>query len=268
MADASAINGVALAGLSKVQGVSIAPGLTWLPLLSTDFVSTNPYNDVNSVVNNPLTIHASNGNITFDLAEPAVARDGLAEGATWRLGLQFSTTDWIGDGNMGIIYRITPIDNPGVTSQPMFCVAVCDASGDTLTATHQGGVGMAWKNATQVGEATVTANVGGAGAGNLVTFAGNTPSCLCPWVPAGPVGDETTIVPPVARLGTWDNVVRSDSATLVGSLPLDMTPFGVISGRLYALLFAGFDGTGAGTFTATFKFEYAYINVFPTGEWP
>ncbi|KKM08567.1 hypothetical protein LCGC14_1723610, partial [marine sediment metagenome] len=46
-----------------------AAAIAWVPIVAADFVSTTEFKDPSGIVTNPLVIHASNGDITFDTTE-------------------------------------------------------------------------------------------------------------------------------------------------------------------------------------------------------
>jgi len=252
--------------VASVLGIGVAGGLptvTWSPLLPANFISTAVYQDPNSVVNNPISVHASSGDVTFDLAEPAAARDGLAEGAYWRTNLLTTANGWLGDGSMGLAWKITPVDNPNVTSEPMIGFADCDNDGDVTSSSAAIGAGWCC-NGANVGGAAITRTAGsGSGAS---AFIGHNPDTLCYWLPQGAIGDDTNAGIQNGKRGSIQCLVRSDPAVFNSARYSSDSTTNIVDG-IYASLFACFDATGAGTFTVTLNIQYAYFTIYPVGTW-
>lgn len=234
--------------------------IAFSPLVAADFVNVAPFTDPNAILNNPISIHANNGEITFDLAQPGTARDGLAEGALWRLNWP---AGWTGDGTQALICRITAMTNPGVTSSPLFCIGYCDQGGDPADATparcEAHGVGFV--DALNVGNARMGATSGADL--NGAPFA-NTPIAYTMWIPGGVVGDETNVGATSATGGgsmsfNWDSTLKTAIGTLYNG------DAGVVTNGIYPVLGVGFDSTGAGNITVTVKFEWTIIPIMPAG---
>jgi len=252
--------------VAKYDGIPVGgTTLTWIPLVAADFVAVGVYQDPNGLVNGALTIHADNGDITFDVAENAAVRDGLNEGAYWRLNLLTAASGlWTGDGNFGMIWRFTPQDNPGITSKPLVGFALIDDDGDATTSTAMVGAGMGWEDASLVGTSYTGLTTGG-GAGTA-TYAGNSPDVLVQWTPIGPVGDDTTVGATDSRYGYMVVALRQDSSdrNAQWSQPSISTP---PTDGTYGCIYLCQDGTGGGTYTMKIKCEYAFIPLWPAGEW-
>lgn len=235
----------------------------WSPLVAADFISTSVYLDPNGIVNNPISIHASDGSITFDLNEPGVARDGIAEGAVWRLRWP---SGWLGDGTQALVWRVTPLTNPGVTSIPFVGIGYSDQRGNpadpTPARTQMSGAGYA--DALNIGSARAT-NTSGFGALYPAPFA-NGPAWYGWFMPGGAVGDTSNIGIQPAVGGSnggvlWDPVVPGTTGTLGAS------DAGTIIDGIYPLLVACFDGTGVGTVQFTMRFEWALTYIVPPNEY-
>lgn len=236
--------------------------IVWVPLTAADFVSTTPITDPNSIVNNPISIHASNGNITFDLAEKGTAYDGMGEGAAWRLNWPAA---WTGGGEKGLIWRVTPQTNPAVTSAPMFCLGYCDRGGDPTNANARAeAYGAAFADAVNAAGAVMHRTSGS----DLYPAAFANGTRVCGWyMPGGDVGDETNVGAQPYIAGGSGCVVW-DPTALVSTGTLFDADQGYITDGLYPMLCAGFDSTGVGTFTATVRFEWAVIDILPTNSYP
>jgi hypothetical protein len=246
--------------------------LSWTPLTAADFVSVNVYKDPNSILQagRDITIHASNGNITFPLFTNATARDGIGEGASWRLNICTAAKGWRGDGTQGIAVKMTPVDNPGTAFKPVVGIAACDQAGDPTDATpaQAYGVGMEWASATHL------QNVGtyktGYDTSGTVAFAGNTPTVIGFLVPVGLIGDDTNPDGVLAaRLVCGVCVLRQNDATVVysrGLSPAAAAPRDAFYLILTAAMGAA-DATPENIPDFTVKFELCIFDLFPANEW-
>lgn len=246
--------------------------LAWTPVVAADFVSTNPFTDPNSLVNAPISVHASNGNITFTLNEYVVAYDGIAEGALWRLNWPAA---WKGDGTQMLIFRLTPISGTvtGTAGPQRYFVGFCgcDGGGNPTVGTPVGS-GVAISGAGALGqpytnvEVAVATNTSGTYTGANGTIANG--AVGLGWIyPAGVTGDESQVGNPGGTSGTA-MVQIYETVTSTMMYTHSIVAAGTLSDGYYPCIYASYEFGGGGGVTTTFtvRFEWAIADRYPLNE--
>lgn len=239
-----------------------AAAIAWVPIVAADFVSTTEFKDPSGIVTNPLVIHASNGDITFDTTEKGGITDGLQDGATWRLNWP---ADWRGDGTQMLLVRMTPQDHPGAVS-PTVGLGTSDRGGDcTNAAARCLAVAVKCANATLFQGANVTKT--GVFISSGTSVIGDAPKVIGVILPAGKTGDETQVGAPGGRSGAVFHIHQEttiESTIATGSTANDATLFD----GYFPVLYTGWTTAGAENSVWKVKFEWAIAEMLPTGEFP
>lgn len=245
-----------------------AAALAWVPITAADFVSTTPFKDPSSIVTNPLVIHATNGDITFDTTETGGITDGMGDGATWRLnwpGAGHAAGEFLGIGTQMLLIRMTPQDHPGAVS-PTVGLGASDRDGDCTNVSAEClAIAVKCASATLFQGANVTRNAVFISSGTSVI--GDAPKVIGMILPAGKSGDEAQVGLPGGRFGSVAHVHQKTTveSTIAAGCT---TQNSLLSGGYYPILYAGWTTSGAENSVWKVKFEWALAEMFPIGEFP
>ena len=260
------VNGGSVATVVGFTAGGGGGSVTLVPLVPADFMELAAFTDPHAQMDNPLTVHASNGNVTFEVTTDGInAWDGISDGATWRLVWPAA---WRGDGTQKILMRFTYIGQTGVTtSGPVFGIAVCDRGGNAAdVAAISMGAGIfvtGLYGGTAVGYPTNGAGTSKATLANgLVTY-GN-------YHPGGPTGDASQVGAPGGVLGTM-LCTCYETTTKVSLWATSIDEFAAPQDGFRPLVWMGIDdgtfpGPAGDTFTVTIRMEWAIVDCLPLNE--
>lgn len=106
-----------------------AIAVVYRPLVADDFLELTPrgISDKNGLSNGAITVHPSNGTITWPYNTTAAPRDGVRDMAHLRLN---TPTEYLTDGTTSLALLLDTFTHPGQDG-PMVGFSICDRDADT-----------------------------------------------------------------------------------------------------------------------------------------